>query len=168
MGKTRYVMDGFGYSNVFVVDNYKQSHALYDGYAFELAVCYDEYNSSIRIQDMNRYLDGYPISLPARYTNKQACYEKVFIISNLDLLEQYTHEQQTQPEVWAAFLRRIHKVIRFMPDGTRREYDTKDYIIAHKGYNNHNSAFIELPANTSTPFDDMGASVQNPLEVEQM
>ena len=111
---------------------------------------------------MNRYLDGYPISLPARYTNKQACYEKVFIISNLDLWEQYTHEQRTQPEVWAAFLRRIHKVIHFGADGTRREYSTKDYIAANKGYN---SAFIELPADTPTPFDDMGVIVQNPLEV---
>jgi len=150
-GKTRYVMDSYGYSNVFIVDNYKQSHTLYDGYASEPVICYDEYNSSIRIQDMNRYLDGYPIiNLPARYSNKVACYHRAFIISNLDLCEQYRHEQQTQPEVWAAFLRRIHKVIHFMPDGTRREYSTKDYLTANKSYDN---AWVELPADMPTPFD---------------
>lgn len=142
-GKTRSVMDGYGYSNVFAVNNYKHP---FDGYFGENVLLFDEFASGIRIQDMNNYLDGYPIALPARYSNKQACYEKVFIISNLGLLEQYKHEQETQSEVWQAFLRRIHKVIRFMKDGTRQEYITQDYI---KGTGN----WIELPTNTPTPFD---------------
>ena len=124
-GKTRYVMDKYGYSNVYAVNNYKHP---YDGYSSESVMLYDEFCSGIRIQDMNNYLDGYPIALPARYSNKQACYEHVFIISNLDIREQYRQEQQNQPEVWAAFLRRIHKIIRFMPDGTRREYTTQEYM----------------------------------------
>jgi len=167
-GKTRSVMDSYGYSNVYAVNNYKHP---FDGYFGENVMLFDEFASGIRIQDMNNYLDGYPIALPARYSNKQACYEKVFIISNLDLREQYKHEQDTQPEVWAAFIRRIHMVIRFMPDGTRREYVTKDYLTASKGYNgcsSNKSAFIELPADTPTPFSDIGASIKNPLEVEQM
>ena len=164
-GKTRSVMDGYGYSNVFAVNNYKHP---FDGYFGESVMLFDEFASGIRIQDMNNYLDGYPIALPARYSNKQACYEKVFIISNLDLLAQYKNEQQTQPEVWKAFIRRIHKVIHFTSGGTQREYNTKDYLTANKGYNGNNSAFIELPTDTPTPFDDIGASVQNPLEVEQM
>jgi len=178
-GKTRSVMDGYGYSNVYAVNNYKHP---FDGYAGEDIMLFDEFNTEnfgtkLRIQDMNNYLDGYPLSLPARYSNKIACYDKVFIISNIDLTEQYKEEQRSQPEVRAAFLRRIHKVIQFMPDGTRREYSTKDYITAnskysgYNGYNgnsNHNSAWTELPANTPTPFDDVGVIVQNPLGVEQM
>ncbi len=124
-GKTRYVMDKYGYSNVYAVNNYKHP---FDGYMGESVMLFDEYCSGIRIQDMNNYLDGYPIALPARYSNKQACYDRVYIISNLDIREQYRHEQQTQPEVWAAFLRRIHKVIHFMPDRSRCEYTMQEYM----------------------------------------
>jgi hypothetical protein len=99
-GKTRSVMEGCGYSNVYAVNSYKHP---FDGYAGESVMLFDEFNSSFRIQDMNNYLDGYPLTLPARYSNKQACYEQVFIISNLDLREQYTHEKRNQPKVWAAF-----------------------------------------------------------------
>lgn len=89
---------------------------------------FDEFNSNFRIQDMNNYLDGYPLSLPARYSNKQACYEYVFIISNLDLWEQYHQERLNQRSVWVAFIRRIHKIINFMPDGTRHESTTAEYL----------------------------------------
>lgn len=138
-GKTRFVMDGCGYANVYAVNNYK--HA-FDGYMGENVMLFDEFNSQFRIQDMNNYLDGYPLTLPARYSNKQACYERVYIISNLDLREQYPYERLNQPDVWAAFIRRIHKVIRFMPDGSRREYDTHDYLYG----------FIEIDEE-ETPFD---------------
>jgi hypothetical protein len=126
-GKTRLVMDKYGYSSVYAVNNYKHPFDGYMGHKHSVLLL-DEYNGEIRIQALNRYLDGYPIALPARYNDKQACYERVYIISNLDLREQYRYEQQHQPEVWKAFIRRIHKVIRFMPDGTRREYTTKEYI----------------------------------------
>jgi hypothetical protein len=142
-GKTRFVMEGCGYSNVYAVNTYKHP---FDGYAGENVILFDEFNSSFRIQDMNNYLDGYPLSLPARYSNKQACYERVFIISNLPLREQYTLEKNTQMEIWMAFVRRIHNVIIFMPDGTRREQKTHDYI---SGIEN----WTELPGDTPTPWD---------------
>ena len=143
--KTRSVMDGYGYSNVYAVNNYKHP---FDGYFGETVMLFDEFASGICIQDMNNYLDGYPIALPARYANKQACYERVFIISNLDLRKQYKSEQINELEVWKAFLRRIHKVIRFMSDGTRREYSTQDFI-------NGADDYTILPADTPTPFDDV-------------
>jgi len=125
LGKTRSIMDGYGYSNVFRVHNYKHP---FDGYMGEGVMLFDEFNSQIRIQDMNNLLDGYPLTLNARYNNKQACFEQVFIISNLDLREQYKKEQERHPEVWRAFIRRIDKVIHFMADGTKQEYDTCDYL----------------------------------------
>ena len=144
VGKTRYVMEKYGYSNVYAVNNYKHP---FDEYAGESVMLFDEFNSGIKIQDMNNLLDGYPIALPARYTNKQACYERVFIISNMNLLEQYMHEQLYQREIWNAFIRRIHSVIYFMPDGSRCEYNTQDYIAG-------NGIYVELPDNTPTPFDE--------------
>jgi hypothetical protein len=125
IGKTRYVMDGCGYANVYAVNNYKNP---FDGYAGENVMLFDEFSGSIPIPMMNTYLDGYPLSLPARYNNKVAYYEKVFIVSNVDLREQYKREQAEQPEIWAAFLRRINKVIHFLPDGSRQKYESEDYI----------------------------------------
>jgi hypothetical protein len=154
VGKTRSVMDGHGYSNVYAVNNYKHP---FDGYAGERVMLFDEFNSGIRIQDMNNYLDGYPISLPARYSNKQACYEKIFVVSNLDLREQYKNEQQNFPEVWAAFIRRIHKVIKFMPDGSRREYKTQDYLSG-------SADWVELPKGYTTPW----SSGETETDIEQM
>jgi hypothetical protein len=163
-GKTRSVMDGHGYSNVYAVNNYKHP---FDGYIGENVMLFDEFSSDIRIQDMNNYLDGYPIALPARYSNKQACYERVYIISNLDLREQYKSEQQHQPEVWAAFVRRIHKVIRFNADGSRTEYETAAYMSNGNPIQNMvevgnvNSmpvhplfqGAVQLPDDYPTPFD---------------
>jgi hypothetical protein len=125
LGKTRSVMDKYKYSNVFRVVNYKNP---FDGYMGEIVMLFDEFNSGIRIQDMNNYLDGYPLLLKARYNDKQAWFLYVYIISNLDLAKQYQKEQEHQPEVWNAFIRRVHKVIHFMPDGTQQEYKTSEYI----------------------------------------
>lgn len=144
-GKTRYVMESFGYGNVYAVNDYKHP---FDGYAGESVMLFDEFVSGIRIQDMNNYLDGYPLALPARYSNKQACYDRVFIVSNLDLCDQYSYERLNQPEVWAAFIRRIHKVIRFFPDGSRQEYETKDYLVRA-------GRWEELPDNTPSPFESV-------------
>lgn len=109
-GKTRGVMEKHGYGNVYRVTDYKHP---FDRYAQEPVLCLDEYRSSLQIGDMLDYLDGYPLALPARYANRQACYEQVYIISNIDLYQQYPNVQANEPETWKAFLRRIHHVIEY-------------------------------------------------------
>ena len=52
---------------------------------------------------MLNYLDIYPIKLPARYCNKQACFTKIFIISNWELERQYQELQVTDKESYNAF-----------------------------------------------------------------
>jgi len=125
-GKTRSTMEGFGYSNVYSVTNYKNP---FDGYVSNEVLLFDEFISGISIQSMNQYLDGYPLRLPARYSDRQACYTKVVIISNVDLREQYPLVQKQEPEVWNAFLRRIHRVICFTADGRCYLYNNaKNYV----------------------------------------
>ena len=77
------------------------------------------------IETMLNYLDIYPLHLPARYNDRVACYTKVYITSNIPLSEQYKAEQQSRPETWKAFLRRIHKVYAYHADGTIDEVDFK-------------------------------------------
>jgi len=120
MGKTRAVMEDFGYANVYSATDYKHP---FDEYKSESVMPFDEFLSEIPITKMNIYLDGYPRPLPARYSNKQACYKTVAIISNVGLTAQYKQERISTPEVWQAFMRRIDRVVVFMPDGRRFLYD---------------------------------------------
>ena len=78
----------------------------------------EEFHSQIPISAMLNYLDIYPLTLPARYTDRTACYTKVFITSNIPLEEQYRDIQRVQMETWRAFLRRITNVVEYLPDGT--------------------------------------------------
>lgn len=124
MGKTRSVMEKYGYSNVFRVTDYKHP---FDNYKGQDVIIFEEFHSSLKIQDMNNYLDGYPLDLPCRYNNKIACFTKVYIISNVSLREQYTDIQRNYEETWKALLRRIHKIQIFGQNGIK-EYTVHDYL----------------------------------------
>lgn len=139
-GKTRGVMEKYGYSNVYRVTDYDHP---FDSYKGQDVVIFEEFRSSLAIDDMLKYLDGYPVELPARYMNRIACFTKVYIITNIDIRYQYPNMQKLQPETWNAFLRRIHTV---------------------KVYNGHATAEMPLqkyldcenPFIITTPFDKDG------------
>lgn len=113
VGKTRSVMDKYSYGNVYKVTDYMHP---FDGYVWEDVLLLDEYRSNFTIGDLLNFLDGYPLVLPCRYANKQACYTKVYIISNIPLEQQYPNIQAEQPATWAALKRRIHHVYEMLPD----------------------------------------------------
>lgn len=116
-GKTRHVMEKYGYENVSRVTDYKHP---FDNYKGQDVVIFEEFRSSLKIQDMLNYLDGYPLDLPCRYNNKIACFTKVYIISNLSLYDQYTDVQRNFSETWNAFLRRISNVMIFSDKGIHK------------------------------------------------
>lgn len=116
VGKTRGIMERYGYENVYRVTNYAHP---FDGYAGEDVVLFDEFRSSLPVTDMLKYLDGYPIRLPARYGDRIACYTKAYLVSNIPIEKQYPNVQIDEPETWAAFLRRFDGNIfeQVNPDG---------------------------------------------------
>lgn len=124
-GKTRGVMEKYGYSGVYRVTDY--SHP-FDSYTGEDVLLLDEYGSNFKIRDLLNYLDGYPLNLPCRYTNRVACYTKVYIISNLCLSQQYVDVQVNSPETFRALLRRIHKVVCYTGMNQFTEYATDEYM----------------------------------------
>lgn len=151
VGKTRYVMEKHGYSSVYKVTDYQHP---FDGYTSEPVLLLDEFHSGLRINDMLNYLDGYPLTLPARYSNKTACYTSVYIISNLELEEQYPMIQQERPEVWKALLRRIHRVIEFDVDGNHINYTTNGYLNGFRDVSSDpavNSVFDEMEKADKAP-----------------
>jgi hypothetical protein len=122
-GKTRGVMERYGYTSVYRVTDYTHP---FDGYAGEDVVIFDEFRSQLKIGDMLNYLDGYPISLPCRYANRQACFTKVYIISNIPLEDQYQQVQMEQKSTWEAFKRRIHEEIHYPISAIFQEIDNSE------------------------------------------
>lgn len=123
-GKTRSVMEQYGYGNVYRITNYAHPFDLYKG---QSVIIFEEFRSSLPLADMLNYLDGYPLALPCRYNDRVACYTTVFIISNIDLRLQYDTLQRLERESWLAFLRRIHKVKVFQ-NNNETTYLTEEYL----------------------------------------
>lgn len=125
VGKTRFVMDTYGYGNVHKTTDYKHP---FDHYLPNHTVLLlDEFDGQLKLRDMLQYLDGYPIALPARYSNRWACFDRVYIISNNPLEYIYRWEQLNEPEVYRSFLRRIHQIMHFHADGTHDTTPMQDY-----------------------------------------
>lgn len=125
-GKTRSVMEKYGYSNVYKVTNYKNP---FDSYRGEDVILFDEFRSSIPLTDMLQYLDGYPCRLPARFADKTACYTKVYIVSNIDLDKQYPNMQNDDVLSWNAFVRRINAIKKFVRNNGDLPFTPNDEIV---------------------------------------
>lgn len=124
-GKTRYVLDKYGYENVYKVTNYEHP---FDGYENQDVILFDEFRSSLPLKDMLQYLDGYPCRLPARYADRQACYTKVYLISNIKFNKQYINIQETENKSFNALRRRITTFLNFEKKNTDLPYYIKDNI----------------------------------------
>jgi len=125
-GKTRSVMDKYGYINCYRVTDYKHPFDTYDG---QNVIIFEEFRGGLKHGDMLNYLDGYPLLLPCRYFNRQACYTKVFIITNIPPDGQY---RNIDPESQKAFFRRIHKVIEYTANGPVEYPGVQAYKDRHK------------------------------------
>lgn len=115
IGKTRSVMEKYGYANVCRVTNYAHP---FDSYHGENVILFDEFRSDLPTKDMLKYLDGYPLMLPCRYGDKVACFTIVYIVSNIPIEQQYPNVQHDEPETWRAFLRRFESggVYELLPE----------------------------------------------------
>lgn len=124
-GKTRSIMERHGYENVYRVTDYDHP---FDTYAGQEVLMLDEYRGQFMIHQVLNFLDGYPLELPCRYANRIACYTVVYLVSNVDIYEQYPNIQREQPATWSAFLRRVHGVTKFFSDGRQMEYTLQEYL----------------------------------------
>lgn len=124
-GKTRSVMETYGYDNVYRVTDYLHP---FDGYKGEDVILFEEFRSDLRIGDMLKYLDGYPLELPCRFTNRVARYTKVYFCTNIDLRAQYPNIREDEPETWNAFVRRIQKVGIYQDKDTYILMDRESYL----------------------------------------
>lgn len=121
-GKTRSIFDTHDGNDICRITSYRKDKGIYfDSYGVQKVLVFEEFHSQVPIEEMLNYLDIYPLNLPARYSDRVACYTEVYITSNISLESQYKDIQKKRPEQWKAFLRRIDKVIEYKPDGTTIE-----------------------------------------------
>ena len=122
-GKTRFVLDSYGYENVYRVSNYKNPFDTYNG---QDVLLLDEFNSKIEIETMLQLLEGYPCMLPSRYNDKVACYTKVYVVSNIPFDKQFEFADSEQ---WIAFVRRFDSILEFGSEGIKNAegYDPKEF-----------------------------------------
>lgn len=146
--KTRGILDTHGDANVYRIVKYQHPFDHYQ--PSQSVIAFDEFRSQLPLSDMLGYCDIYPIILPARYTDKYACYDTVYIVSNWKLEDQYKEVQKDSPESWAAFLRRIHEVRIYHEDGTIDIYDSV------QAYFDRDTQFhpITEPEQAELPFKD--------------
>ena len=139
-GKTRGVMEKYGYQNCYRVTNYKHPFDSYDG---QDVLIFEEFRGGIKHGDMLIYLDGYPLKLPCRFFDRQACYTKVYILSNIPPDEQY---QNIDKDSRAALWRRIHTVIEYQGCGKIATYDgVEDYIHRYDWTGDRAEPYEQLP-----------------------
>lgn len=154
VGKTRALYDTFPANEIYRITDYNHP---FDGYTLENIMVFEEFRSSLPIGDMLSYLDIYPLSLPARYSNRVAAYHRVFIISNWGLEEQYANVQRDSPATWKAFLRRIHNVRVYTGIGEYTDYTMEEYL----------EDFHKVAAPSETPFSPETKEEQMILAVQK-
>lgn len=105
-GKTSFVYGKHGYENVYTNAGY-QDGKWFDGYRGQDVLLLDDYYSSFDFGLLLKYTDKHPLEIACRYQNKFACYNYVYITSNVPLIKQHTDIQVLNPKSWDALLQRI-------------------------------------------------------------
>lgn len=77
-GKTKGIYDKFPSGEICRITNYRNGNVYFDSYAGQDVLVLEEFCSQISIEDLLNILDIYPLMLPAQYSDKVACYTKVF------------------------------------------------------------------------------------------
>ena len=128
-GKTSGIYKEHNPIDVCRITQYKGDRILFDAYHQQPVLVLEEFHSQIPLPDLLSILDIYPLMLPARYSDRVACYDTVYILSNIPLNEQYKDVQLNDSATWDALLRRIHIIREYHSDKTYSE------TIVHKGEN---------------------------------
>lgn len=112
-GKTYsvYAENNFKYEDIYSVDDYEHP---FDNYNGQKILLLDEYRANFSITYFLKLIDKYPLQLKARYANKQACFDTVYVISNIPLSSQYDY---CDLETRNALYRRFSEIRKFTSYG---------------------------------------------------
>lgn len=104
VGKTRFVFEKYG-ADAFRITNYENPFDFYDG---QRVLVMDEFRGQVDFDYLLNVLDGYPFQMRARYVDKVALFDEVWVLSNSPLDTYYQEQQRDHPNDWKALLRRFN------------------------------------------------------------
>lgn len=110
--KTKYIYDNYAPEDVCRIVNYNgKSGVRFDSYHGHDVLVFENYDSQIPIEELLLYLGPYPCVLPARYSDRTACYTKVYVISSLPITDQYICERRNRPDTWNEFYNMFDRIL---------------------------------------------------------
>ena len=115
-GKTTWVYETFNPEDICHISHYRNGN--YDAYNGEKVLVLDEFNGQIPIEELLRLLDKFPLKLACRYADKQARFEQVVILSNVEPWKWYPKAPTSQKQ---ALQRRLSRVYEQLAPGVRIE-----------------------------------------------
>lgn len=108
--KIKEIRDIYGDENVFSIVDYSKPQ-LFEDYDCQDVLILEEFESSLPFNTLLHYLQDYPTKLSARYSNKVACYTKVYIMSELSIQRQYPSHQYDENKCFKEFIDKIKAVV---------------------------------------------------------
>lgn len=108
--KIKEIRDTYGDQNVYSISDYDQQY-IFEDYDCQDILILEEFENNIPFKTLMHYLQEYPTKLPSRYTNKVACYTKVYIVSEFPLQYQFAECQYQENMFYKSFLEKIQEVI---------------------------------------------------------
>lgn len=137
VGKTFEVISQFNADDLYIVN--ADDKNCFDNYSNQKVLLIDDYNCQFPLSLLLRLFDKYPLQLSSRYFNKWACFQKIYITSNLTFrafLEKYRDKGASSIQL-KALSRRIGFLKDFKIDveySINQDYlEYQDYL-AEKNY----------------------------------
>lgn len=129
-GKTSGVYKLYGgYDKVYRVTDNRNP---WDGYKGQDVILFDDFRAcDFDINILLKWLDIYPLELPCRYNNKQACFTHIYFTSNISFDQLYRTVQSEDASTWNAFCRRFN-VIKEFRDGSQFDYKGYDDFLKNR------------------------------------
>ena len=118
-GKTYGIFKNHKAEDICRITDYSGAHGVrFDAYHGQKVLVLEEFHGQIDLPFMLNLLDKYPLMLPARYSDRVACFTEVYITSNSPLDDLYLDWLIKSPETYKAFRRRISDVTHYSSGGS--------------------------------------------------
>lgn len=129
-GKTSGVYKLYGgYDKVYRVTDNRNP---WDGYKGQDVILFDDFRAcDFDINILLKWLDIYPLELPCRYNNKQACFTHIYFTSNISFDQLYRTVQTEDASTWNAFCRRFNLIKEFR-SGSQFDYKGYDDFLKNR------------------------------------
>lgn len=111
VGKTQSIYDSFLPKDVCRISTYPTKGVKYDAYSGQDVLVFDNFDSEIPLQELVEIMKGFPLKLSARYSDKTACFTKIYILSNVNIMDTYFKERIENLPLWETYYDCIDHIV---------------------------------------------------------